>query len=117
MARRLLILVPALLVLATLALSGRALLAGTSVASSHLSRTAHAVTPTELAPPGCGGMTLTSLASGSGSVSAPTSAPTLLIGNGLSWLYGGGGNDCLVGGFVCIGGAGVDRYVDCWITL
>ena len=78
------------------------------------------ITPDNLKPPECAGLTLTSLAVGSGTFTGHGGNTLILGSSGADTIKGQGGNDCIVGGGgddnlqgqagsdVLIGGPGAD---------
>ena len=99
---------------------GSALAAGNSVAPSGMRDQNFAITPNDLKPPQCSGITVTNLVTGSGNINGTSGNDLILGSSGVDKISGGPGDDCLVGGGgnddlsgkpgtdVCIGGPGTD---------
>lgn len=78
-----------------------------------------------LKPSACAGMSLTSLITGSGTLTGTAGNDLILGGPGADIIDGLGGNDCILGGSgddiitgnegtdICLGGPGNDTFTDC----
>lgn len=78
-----------------------------------------------LKPSACAGLSLTTLVTGSGTITGTASNDLILASSGVDTIDGLGGNDCIVGGGgddninggdgsdVCIGGSGNDIFTTC----
>jgi Ca2+-binding RTX toxin-like protein len=78
-----------------------------------------------LKPSACAGMSLTSLTTGSGTLTGTEGNDLILGGPGADSIDGLGGNDCILGGGgddiitggegtdICLGGPGNDTFTDC----
>ena len=99
--------------------------AGISVPSSNVGQQSVPVTPEDIKPLACSALDITSIVSGSGTVTG-TSANDLIIGSaGADSIDGLGGDDCILGGGgddsligndgndVCLGGPGSDIFTNC----
>ena len=103
--------------------------AGMSVPSSNVGQRSIPVTANDIKPPDCGALYLTTVVSGSGTLTG-TSANDLIIGSaGADTIDGLGGNDCILGGGgddivagaegndICVGGVGSDIFTDCEVEI
>jgi Ca2+-binding RTX toxin-like protein len=99
--------------------------AGITVPSSNVGRQSAPVTAEDIKPSACGGIVLTQIISGSGSLTG-TSGNDLIIGSsGADAIDGLGGDDCILGGGgddsltgnegndICLGNPGNDLFTDC----
>jgi Ca2+-binding RTX toxin-like protein len=99
--------------------------AGLSVPASNVGQRSIPVTANDIKPPDCGALYLTTVVSGSGTLTG-TSANDLIIGSaGADTIDGLGGNDCILGGDgddliagsdgldICLGGTGADTFATC----
>lgn len=76
-----------------------ALAAANTVPASKLADTTRPITPNDLKPNECNGITLTAKLIWTGGTLTGTAASELLIGTGAGQtINGGGGDDCIVGG-------------------
>jgi Ca2+-binding RTX toxin-like protein len=78
-----------------------------------------------LRPSACAGLSLTTLVTGSGTLTGTAGNDLILGGTGIDIINGAGGNDCILGGGgadvitgdagsdVCLGGAGIDNFITC----
>jgi hypothetical protein len=87
-----------------------------TVPSTHMTSQDRSIGVNDLKPAACGGIFLTSLVSGSGTITG-TAGNDLIIGSsGVDIIDGSGGDDCILGGGdsdVCTGGLGNDAFVSC----
>ena len=86
---------------------------------------ARSITPDDLRPTQCSGISVTAKRSGSGTITGSSSAELITGGTGVDSISGANGNDCILGGDgadtlnggsgtdVCIGGAGTDTFSGC----
>jgi len=99
--------------------------AGISMPSSNVGQQSIPVTAEDIKPPACDALDLTSIVSGSGSLTG-TAANDLIIGSaGADSIDGSGGDDCILGGGgddsligndgndVCLGGPGSNTFTNC----
>jgi Ca2+-binding RTX toxin-like protein len=99
--------------------------AGLSIPSSNVGQQSILVTAEDIKPAACAGLYLTTIISGSGTLTG-TTANDLIIGSaGADTIDGLGGDDCILGGNgddfitgsdgmdICIGGPGTDTFTTC----
>ena len=99
--------------------------AGLSVPDSNVGQRSIAVVAEDVKPPGCDSLYLTTIVSGSGTLTG-TSANDLIIGSAAADSIDGlGGDDCILGGEgddlitggdgldICLGSAGTDTFATC----
>ena len=99
--------------------------AGLSVPASNVGQQSVPVTAEDIKPPACASLYLTSIVSGSGTLTG-TAANDLVIGSaGADTIDGLGGDDCILGSGgddsltgndgndVCLGGPGNNIFTDC----
>lgn len=70
----------------------------------------------EIKPPACGGISVTTLVTGAGTITGTEANDLILAGSAADTIDGLGGDDCIVAGGefdTCTGGAGTDVFVDC----
>ncbi|EFO79436.1 hypothetical protein OSCT_2562 [Oscillochloris trichoides DG-6] len=94
--------------------------ANNTIPATNLDAQSQSVGVEDLAPEACRGMGLSSMISGSGTITGTSGNDLILGGTGADVIDGGGGDDCLVGGAgddtliggegsdVCLGGSGND---------
>jgi hemolysin type calcium-binding protein len=80
------------------------------------------ISPNDLKPASCAGITVTTLLTGTGAFSGTAASELVLGGSGVDTITAGGGDDCILGGGgndsiqgqsgtdVCIGGPGFDTF-------
>lgn len=106
------------------AVLGKSLAAGATVSGGHVGLDTRGIGPNDLKPADCEGIGLTTLVTGSVSVTGTSGNDLVLAGSGIDTISGLGGDDCLLGGAgvdtftggagsndVCIGGPGVDIFL------
>ena len=117
------------LVLAALILIGgtvfSALTASNSVPTTRAGEATDAVTAVKLRPSACSAIAVTTVVTGSGTITGGGAAELVLGSANVDNVSAGGGNDCLLGGGandtlnggqgtdVCLGGAGTDTFSGC----
>lgn len=70
----------------------------------------------DIKPPACGGIFVTNLVTGGGTVTGTEGNDLILASSAADTIDGLGGDDCIVGGGdsdTCTGGAGSDVFVTC----
>lgn len=91
-----------------------AVAAGNAVPSTRVSQSAQAITANSLKPSQCASLSLTALVTGSGDITATSSAELILGGPASQTIIGAGGDDCILAGdgndFLS-GGAGNDVLI------
>lgn len=103
-----------LLSLAALVVAGsliQAVTAANSVPSSRIGTSASVATIAQLTPPQCSNLNLTTLVTGSGTITGTAGNDLILGSNVADAISGLGGDDCIVGGAgvdTLLGGLGVD---------
>jgi Ca2+-binding RTX toxin-like protein len=103
--------------------------AGITVTTSNVDIKSASVTAEDIKPPACHGITVTTIISGSGTLTG-TEGNDLIIGSsgadtidglgGDDCLLGGGGDDSLTGGDgadVCLSGPGSDIFTGCELEI
>ncbi len=99
-----------------------ALTAANTVPATSLGKTTLPITPNDLKPAACAGISVTAIVTGSGTFSGGNPSELILGSAGVDTIRGGAGNDCILGGGgndslrgdggtdVCIGGPGTDTF-------
>jgi len=93
-----------------------AIAAANTVPSTRITSQGGAIGINELKPSACSGIYLTSLVSGSGTLTGTEGNDLILGSSGADMIDGLGGDDCIVGGGgidICTGGLGTDIFVSC----
>ena len=103
---------------------GKGLTAGATVSGGHVGLNTQGIGPNDLKPADCAGIVLTTLVTGTATVTGTSGNDLVLAGSVLDTISGLGGDDCLLGGAgvdtfnggagsndVCIGGPGVDVFL------
>jgi Ca2+-binding RTX toxin-like protein len=102
-----------------------ALATANTVPTSTASNTSFAITPNDLKPPECAGISLTAKIASGGNITGTGAAELIVGGPAAQTINGGAGADCILGGAgddsisggtgadVCIGGPGTDTFTSC----
>ena len=99
--------------------------AGIITEASNVGVQSVAVSADKIKPAACSALTLTTIVSGSGTITGTTGNDLILGSSGNDTIDGLGGDDCIIGGAgddtidgndgtdVCIGGPGTDSFSNC----
>ena len=99
-----------------------ALTAANTVPATNVGRSTSPITPNDLKPAACAGISVTVIVVGSGTFTGGAASELILGSAGVDTIRGGTGNDCILGGGgndslrgdggtdVCIGGPGTDTF-------
>jgi Ca2+-binding RTX toxin-like protein len=102
-----------------------AIAATNTILATRLDAATSSVTINDLKPPACGGLFLTNLVTGSGTLTGSEGNDLILGGSGTDTVDGLGGNDCILAGGgddsiiggggtdICLGGPGNDFFGTC----
>jgi Ca2+-binding RTX toxin-like protein len=99
--------------------------AGVAVSNSSVGAQSSSVTANSVKPGICTGINLTSIVSGTGTVTGTPGNDLILGSSGADTIDGLGGDDCILGGGgddvidgdtgtdICLGGPGADSFITC----
>ncbi len=102
-----------------------AMAASNTVPTSKLDDIVRSITPNDLKPPECAGISLTAKISSNGNITGTGAAELIVGGPAAQTINGQGGDDCILGGGgndtinggsgadVCLGGPGTDTFSSC----
>jgi Ca2+-binding RTX toxin-like protein len=106
-----------------------ALAAGVNVPASNVGQQSIPVRAEDIKPDACGGLYLTNIVRGSGTLTGSAGNDLIIGSAGADSIDGAGGDDCILGGGgddilagsegndICIGGVGGDTFTDCEVEI